>query len=79
MVKKCRCGREIEDRWEECYQCKKYHDSLDTNKTESPNGRQSSIERQVAAKCAASVLSGRTGTENEIVAVFNVFLRLIRG
>ena len=43
------------------------------------DSRTNSIERQVAAKCAASVLSGRTGTENEIVSVFNVFLRLIRG
>ena len=43
------------------------------------DSRTASIERQVAAKCAAAVLSGRTGTENEIVSVFNVFLRLIRG
>jgi hypothetical protein len=72
MAKKCKCGREIDDRWEECYLCKK--------KAENPtDARTASIERQVAAKCAASVLSGRSGPETEIVAVFNVFLRLIRG
>lgn len=72
MTKKCKCGREIEDRWDECYTCKK--------KAETPTDtRTASIERQVAAKCAAAILNGHPSTENEIGAVFNVFLRLIRG
>jgi hypothetical protein len=72
-MKKCKCGREIDDRWEECFLCAK------KNKTEEPKDRQSSIERQVAAKCVAAVFEGRTATESEIVAGFNLFLRLIRG
>ena len=73
-MKKCKCGREIDDRWDECYACSK------TSKAkESTGDRQNSIERQVAAKCAAQVMEGHSATENEIVSVFNVFLRLIRG
>lgn len=74
MTKKCACGKEIDDRWDECYAC-----NQKKRQAESPTDRQASIERQVAAKCVAQVYNGRTGTEDGITRDFNLFLKLIRG
>ena len=68
-MKKCKCGKEIEDKWELCYKCA---DS-------QPDNRQISIERQVACKCVAQILTGKSViTEDDIRGGFNLFLNLIR-
>ena len=75
-MKKCpNCGKAIEDKYDMCYACS----AMERARAESPKDRQSSIERQVAAKCVAQVYEGRIGTEAEIVKAFSLFLRLIRG
>lgn len=72
-MKKCECGKEIEDKWDKCYAC------ANKDKTESASERQRSIERQVAAKCAAAVLQGTVSDEANVRKIFDVFLSLIRG
>jgi len=79
-MKKCNCGKEMEDWMTLCGEC--YGKRLDGKRSsaEGSKDRAASIERQVAAKCAAQMLQGTTSTSQEdVVACFNLFLKLIRG
>ena len=77
-MKKCKSGKEIEDQWDLCYKCDQ--DRKKTQPAETTDSRTASIERQVAAKCAAQTLTGaRALTEEEATKTFNHFLKLIRG
>lgn len=68
-MKNCpKCGKLMDDKFELCYKC---------SQEKGADPKQDSIERQVAAKCTAEVLT--TASEDEIVRVFNTFIRLIRG
>jgi len=77
MAKCKRCGKLIDDKWDLCYTCNQ--EAQAEAPRETPHDRHLSIERQVAAKCAASVLQGHDSTEETTTRVFNVFLKLIRG
>ncbi len=71
-MKDCKCGKKIDERWEMCFDC------FEESKQEQSMTKQSSIERQVAAKCTAKVFDGRPAQEEEITKAFNLFLKLIR-
>lgn len=72
-MKKCKCGKEIEDRWDLCYEC--------NQKARESEGmtRDELIQRQVAAKCAAQEIAGRIPAEGHREEVFNHYLKLIQG
>ncbi len=75
MTKKCACGNDMEDWMSVCKDC---YGKQQDNKPENKE-RQSSIERQVAAKCAAQVLQGMDPIPDSSKKQFETFLSLIRG
>jgi NMD protein affecting ribosome stability and mRNA decay len=78
-MKKCtKCGREIDEKYDVCYTC--MEEQKKNEPKETTDARTASIERQVAAKCAAQLLTGaRFVTDEESTKAFNHFLKLIRG
>jgi hypothetical protein len=81
-MKKCKCGNEMEDWMTLCKDCY----AKQQNSQPESRDRQESIERQVAAKCAAQVyesmgfkLATDGVSQEQVVSTFNLFLRLIRG
>ena len=77
-MKKCKCGKEIEDKWDQCYKCAE--DQKKIRPAETTDARTASIERQVAAKCVAQALTGQMSvSEGDVTKTFNLFLKLIRG
>ena len=72
-MKRCKCGKEIDDRWDLCYECN------EKSKSSTTDARTESIQRQVAAKCAAQELAGRLPEDKGRADVFNAYLKLIRG
>ena len=77
-MKKCKCGKEIDEKWDVCYTCKQ--EQMKNEPKETTDARTASIERQVAAKCVAQALTGQMSvSEGDVTRSFNLFLKLIRG
>ena len=76
-MKKCKCGKEIKDNFDLCYKCAQVGKEGPT--TETPNDRQTSIERQVAAKCTAQHCTGQEANYETIGNLFVKYLELITG
>ena len=78
-MKKCNnCENRIEDKWDLCYKCDQER-KKDAPAPETPFDRQTSIERQVAAKCAAQQLTGVDATPETIGMLFVAYLNNITG
>lgn len=78
-MKKCKCGKDIDDRWDLCFKCNQ--ENLQKTGERPPMAKQDrdSIERQQAMICTSRILEGHDSTEESIVRTFNVCLKLIRG
>lgn len=50
MPKKCKCGKEIDDKYEKCYQCYQKEKNMKTEKKEEKKGISIDLNKEITVK-----------------------------